>query len=276
MWRGLMLTKAVEQFLRDVHWGELDYLLIDMPPGTGDVQMGLARLLPRTDLVIVTTPALAAQKVAQRAADMARRSFLRVVGVIENMSSFTSDDGVVHELFGSGGGRALAESIGAPLLGQVPLEPAVSAGGDAGTPISIDGDSVAADVFRAIAARIVAEIAPPSTGATVDMAGCSARMLDAVEIALGPEALTAGRESPPRRPGRREALRSARSPVAPSAWSGSRLRSVRRRGGTRRHRATRGPPVGSPEPSPHPAGAGGLRQPRPPGPRWRTGRLPGG
>ena len=87
MWRGLMLTKAVEQFLRDVHWGELDYLLIDMPPGTGDVQMGLARLLPRTDLVIVTTPALAAQKVAQRAADMARRSFLRVVGVIENMSS---------------------------------------------------------------------------------------------------------------------------------------------------------------------------------------------
>ena len=187
MWRGLMLTKAVEQFLRDVHWGELDYLLIDMPPGTGDVQMGLARLLPRTDLVIVTTPALAAQKVAQRAADMARRSFLRVVGVIENMSSFTSDDGVVHELFGSGGGPALAESIGAPLLGQVPLEPAVSAGGDAGTPISIDGDSVAADVFRAIAARIVAEIAPPSTGPTVDMAGCSARMLDAVEIALGPK-----------------------------------------------------------------------------------------
>ena len=85
MWRGLMLTKAVEQFLRDVRWGELDDLLIDMPPGTGDVQMGLARLLPRADMVIVTTPALAAQKVAQRAADMARRSFVRVVGVIENM-----------------------------------------------------------------------------------------------------------------------------------------------------------------------------------------------
>src|SRR5687768_1192050 len=89
MWRGLMLTKAVEQFLRDVHWGELDYLFIDMPPGTGDVQMGLARMLPRTDLLIVTTPALAAQKVAARAADMARRSFLRVCGVIENMSAFT-------------------------------------------------------------------------------------------------------------------------------------------------------------------------------------------
>ncbi len=187
MWRGLMLTKAVEQFLRDVHWGDLDYLLIDMPPGTGDVQMGLARLLPRTDLVIVTTPAQAAQKVAQRAADMARRSFLRVVGVIENMSSFTCEHGDSYELFGSGGGRALADSIGAPLLGQVPLEPAVSAGGDAGTPVSIDGDSAAAVVFRAIAARIVAEIAPPSTTATVDMAGCSARMLDAVEIALGPK-----------------------------------------------------------------------------------------
>ncbi len=187
MWRGLMLTKAVEQFLRDVHWGDLDYLLIDMPPGTGDVQMGLARLLPRTDLVIVTTPALAAQKVAQRAADMARRSFLRVVGVIENMSSFTCDDGNEYELFGSGGGSALAEAIGAPLLGQVPLEPAVSAGGDSGTPISIDGDSAAADVFRAIAARIVAEIAPPATAPAVDMAGCSARMLEAVEAALGPK-----------------------------------------------------------------------------------------
>ena len=100
MWRGLMLTKAVEQFLRDVHWGELDYLLIDMPPGTGDVQMGLARMLPHTDLVIVTTPARAAQKVAQRAADMARRSFLQVVGVIENMSAFTCDHGETYALFG--------------------------------------------------------------------------------------------------------------------------------------------------------------------------------
>jgi ATP-binding protein involved in chromosome partitioning len=187
MWRGLMLTKAVEQFLRDVHWGHLDYLLIDMPPGTGDVQMGLARLLPRTDLVIVTTPALAAQKVAQRAADMARRSFLRVVGVIENMSSFTCDHGDEYELFGSGGGSALADAIDAPLLGRVPFEPAVTAGGDAGTPVSIDGDGAAADAFRAIAARIVAEVAPPAANATVDMAGCSARMLDAVEIALGPK-----------------------------------------------------------------------------------------
>ena len=135
MWRGLMLNKAVEQFLRDVHWGELDYLFIDMPPGTGDVQMGLARLLPRTDLLIVTTPAIAAQKVAARAADMARRSFLRVCGVIENMSSFTCEHGVEYALFGTGGGQVLADEIGVELLGRVPLEPAVAAGGDAGRPV---------------------------------------------------------------------------------------------------------------------------------------------
>ncbi|MFM7526418.1 MAG: P-loop NTPase, partial [Actinomycetota bacterium] len=104
MWRGLMLTKAVEQFLNDVHWGELEYLLIDMPPGTGDVQMGLARMLPRTDLIIVTTPAVSAQKVAIRAADMAQRSFLRIAGVIENMSHFTCEHGSTYPLFGEGGG----------------------------------------------------------------------------------------------------------------------------------------------------------------------------
>ena len=182
MWRGLMLTKAVEQFLRDVEWGHLDYLFIDMPPGTGDVQMGLARMLPRTDLIIVTTPALAAQKVASRAADMARRSFLRVAGVIENMSAFTCDHGETYALFGTGGGQALADEIGAPLLGQVPLEPAVARGGDIGVPVALDGVGPAADAFRAIAELIVTETVPP-----VSMAGCSARMLDAVELALGPK-----------------------------------------------------------------------------------------
>ena len=138
MWRGLMLTKAVEQFLRDVQWGELDDLLIDMPPGTGDVQMGLSRLLPRADMVIVTTPALAAQKVAQRAADMARRSFVRVVGVIENMSAFTCDHGERYELFGIGWRPERSPTtIGVPLLGQVPLEAAVAAGGDAGRPVAL-------------------------------------------------------------------------------------------------------------------------------------------
>ncbi len=184
MWRGLMLTKAVEQFLRDVRWGDLDYLLIDMPPGTGDVQMGLARMLPRTDLIVVTTPALAAQKVAQRAADMARRSFLGVVGVIENMSTFTCDHGESYALFGSGGGQALADSIGAPLLGQIPLEPSVSAAGDAGTPVSIDGVGQAADVFRMIADRIVTDIAPVQPADDVDMAGCSARLFDTVNAAF--------------------------------------------------------------------------------------------
>ena len=184
MWRGLMLTKAVEQFLADVAWGELDYLLIDMPPGTGDVQMGLARLLPRTSMVIVTTPAIAAQKVAQRAADMAKRSFLPVVGVIENMSAFTCDHGETYALFGSGGGQALADDIGAPLLGSVPLEPAVAAGNDAGRPVAIADQSAAAEVFRDIAARISTEIAPPESGDEVDMAGCSARLLDAVSAAF--------------------------------------------------------------------------------------------
>jgi ATP-binding protein involved in chromosome partitioning len=180
MWRGLMLTKAVEQFLRDVRWGELDYLLIDMPPGTGDVQMGLARLLPRTDLIIVTTPAIAAQKVAIRAADMARRSFLRVAGVIENMSAFTCEHGEHYALFGEGGGQALADEIGVDLLGQVPIEPAVAAGGDAGRPVALDGDGPAAQAFRAIAERIATDTVP-----AVQMAGCSARLLDTVEIALG-------------------------------------------------------------------------------------------
>ena len=184
MWRGLMLTKAVEQFLRDVRWGELDYLLIDMPPGTGDVQMGLARMLPRTDLIVVTTPALAAQKVAQRAADMAKRSFLRVVGVIENMSTFTCDHGESYALFGAGGGRALADSIDAPLLGQIPLEPAVSAAGDTGSPVSIDGTGEAAAVFRTIAERIATDIAPVQPADAIDMAGCSARLFDTVNAAF--------------------------------------------------------------------------------------------
>jgi ATP-binding protein involved in chromosome partitioning len=179
MWRGLMLNKAVEQFLRDVHWGDLDYLFIDMPPGTGDVQMGLARMLPRTDLLIVTTPAIAAQKVAARAADMARRSFLRVCGVIENMSSFTCEHGVEYALFGTGGGQALADEIGVELLGRVPLEPAVAAGGDAGRPVAISGTGLAAAEFRAIARKIIDEVAPP-----VNMAGCSARMLSLVAAAL--------------------------------------------------------------------------------------------
>jgi ATP-binding protein involved in chromosome partitioning len=180
MWRGLMLTKAVEQFLNDVHWAELDFLLIDMPPGTGDVQMGLARMLPRTDLVIVTTPAVSAQKVAIRAADMARRSFLRVAGVIENMSNFTCEHGSTYALFGEGGGAALAREIGVDLLGQVPIENAVAHGSDTGVPVALAGASPAAEAFRDIAKKIIAATVPAG-----EMAGCSARLLDSVEVALG-------------------------------------------------------------------------------------------
>lgn len=180
MWRGLMLTKAVEQFLNDVHWGALDYLLIDMPPGTGDVQMGLARMLPRTDLLIVTTPAVSAQKVAIRAADMAQRSFLRIAGVIENMSHFTCEHDITYPLFGEGGGATLASEIGAELLGQIPIENAVSNGSDTGEPIAFSGSSPAAEVFRDIAKKIIASTVPVG-----EMAGCSARLLESVEVALG-------------------------------------------------------------------------------------------
>jgi ATP-binding protein involved in chromosome partitioning len=179
MWRGLMLNRGVQHFLQDVEWGDdLDYLLIDMPPGTGDVQMGVAKLVPRAEVVIVTTPALAAQKVAVRAASMARKNYLRIAGVIENMSAFTCEHGESYALFGEGGGEACAIEAGAPLLGSVPLESSVAAGGDTGMPVAL-ADGPAADAFRAIAARIVEEAVPP-----VEMAGCSARMLEAAMQAV--------------------------------------------------------------------------------------------
>src|SRR5438067_2478758 len=179
MWRGLMLNRGVQHFLQDVEWGEdLDYLLIDMPPGTGDIQMGVAKLVPRAEVIIVTTPALAAQKVAVRAASMARKNFLRIAGVIENMSAFTCAHGESYALFGEGGGEACALEAGAPLLGSVPLEASVASGGDVGEPVAL-GEGPAAEAFRAIAARIVEEAVPP-----VEMAGCSARMLEAAVAAL--------------------------------------------------------------------------------------------
>jgi len=171
MWRGMMLNRAVQHFLEDVQWGDLDYLLIDMPPGTSDIQMGLARMLPRTDVVIVTTPATAAQQVAARAADMARKGFLRVAGVIENMGPSTAPDGTITAMFGSGGGLQLADSIGVPLLGSIPLDAAVAAGGDSGLPVALDQpDSAAAVVYRELAELIVDDVAPP-----VEIAECSLR-----------------------------------------------------------------------------------------------------
>jgi ATP-binding protein involved in chromosome partitioning len=179
MWRGLILNRTVQHFLEDVHWGDLDYLLIDMPPGTGDIQMGLARMVPRTEVIVVTTPPVAAQKVAARTADMARKGYLRVAGVIENMSDFTCDHGTTYALFGSGGGARLAAEVGVPLIGQIPLHPAVAAGGDAGTPVALDQGHPLAEVFDRIAESMITTIAP-----VVAMEGCSARLLDRVEEAV--------------------------------------------------------------------------------------------
>jgi ATP-binding protein involved in chromosome partitioning len=174
MWRGLILTRAVEQFLHDVRWGDLDYLLIDMPPGTGDIQMGLARMLPQTELLVVTTPALAAQKVAARVADMAQRSFLKVMGVVENMSAFVTPDGQSYALFGEGGGQALADEVGAPLVAQVPLEPAVGAAGDAGDPVALSApEGPAGRAFEVLADRVATELLPP-----VEMSSCTARIFE--------------------------------------------------------------------------------------------------
>jgi len=156
IWRGPMLHKALEQFLVDAYWGEPDFLLVDMPPGTGDVALSLGQYLPRTEIVVVTTPQPAARRVAQRSAYAAKKLKLPVRGVVENLSWFTGDDGMRYELFGSGGGAALAEALEVPLLAQIPLVPAVRAGGDDGVPIRVaDPDGDAARAFDDLAQAVV-------------------------------------------------------------------------------------------------------------------------
>jgi ATP-binding protein involved in chromosome partitioning len=155
IWRGPMLHKALNQFLTDVHWGEPDYLLVDMPPGTGDVALSLAQFMPRTEVYVVTTPQPAAQRVAQRSALMARKVNLAVRGVIENMSWFTGDDGKRYEIFGTGGGQMLADDLQVPLLGQVPLVTALREGGDVGSPVTLtDPAGEASQAFDALAKRV--------------------------------------------------------------------------------------------------------------------------
>lgn len=157
VWRGPMLHKALEQFLTDVYWGDPDFLVVDMPPGTGDISLSMAQFLPKAETIIVTTPQPAAQKVAQRAAAMARKVNLSVIGVVENMSWFRGDDGKAYEIFGRGGGRELADDLGVPLLGQVPLVPALREGGDVGRPIVVaEPDDEASVAFRAVAEQVVA------------------------------------------------------------------------------------------------------------------------
>jgi ATP-binding protein involved in chromosome partitioning len=157
MWRGPMLHKALEQFLVDVYWGDPEFLVVDMPPGTGDVALSMSQYLPRSEIYVVTTPQAAAQRVAQRTAYMAKKVNMALRGVIENMSWFTGDDGKRYELFGRGGGAALAADLGVPLLAQLPLVPALREGGDIGRPITAtDPTSDAAVAFEALAKAIVA------------------------------------------------------------------------------------------------------------------------
>jgi ATP-binding protein involved in chromosome partitioning len=157
VWRGPMLHKALQQFLEDVDWGELDYLLIDLPPGTGDVSMTLSQLLPDAKFVIVTTPQAVAQKVAKRAADMADKLNLEVVGVIENMAGFTTPTGESFPIFGEGGGRLLAEELDVPLLGQVPLTMSLREQSDGGLPVVLaNPQDAAAQALVRIADRVIA------------------------------------------------------------------------------------------------------------------------
>lgn len=163
IWRGPMIHKALEQFLTDVYWGEPDFLLVDMPPGTGDVALSMAQYLPRAEIFVVTTPQPAAQRVAQRSASMARQPQINmsVAGVIENMSWFSGDDGQRYEIFGSGGGQLLADEVGVPLLGQIPLVPALREGMDIGIPITVSNpEHEASKAYAAIAAKIANELAP--------------------------------------------------------------------------------------------------------------------
>jgi ATP-binding protein involved in chromosome partitioning len=161
IWRGPMLHKALEQFLTDVFWDDPDFLLVDLPPGTGDIALSLSQFLPRAELYVVTTPQPAAQRVAQRVAFMGEKVNLEVKGVIENMSWFTGDDGTRYELFGAGGGAELAERLDVPLVGQVPLVPALREGADAGRPVvALEPDGEAAAAIRRIAEVVDVELAP--------------------------------------------------------------------------------------------------------------------
>jgi len=161
IWRGPMLHKALEQFLTDVFWDDPDYLVVDLPPGTGDISISIAQFLPRAEVLIVTTPQLAAQRVAQRAAAMAEKVNLQVRGVIENMSWFLGDDGKRYQIFGAGGGRELAERLEVPLIGQIPLLEDLREGSDTGRPVAaVDPDGEAGRVFAAIATEIDVELAP--------------------------------------------------------------------------------------------------------------------
>jgi ATP-binding protein involved in chromosome partitioning len=161
VWRGPMLHKALQQFLSDVHWDEPDYLLVDLPPGTGDVSISIAQFLPGAAMVVVTTPQAVSEKVAQRAGFMAEKTGLKVTGVVENMSWFTGDDGKQYRLFGEGGGQVLADKLHVPLLGQIPMDPQLREYADAGAPIVLQNPD--SDVAQALdqTAKELVNLLPP-------------------------------------------------------------------------------------------------------------------
>ncbi len=183
VWRGPMLHKALTQFLQDVDWGELDYLLVDLPPGTGDVSMTLAQLLPQALFVIVTTPQATAQRVARRAAHMAHKVSLEIAGVIENMSSFTTPSGERFTIFGEGGGRELSEELDVPLLGRVPLTMPLRAHADSGVPLVLeDPDDPASQAISHVASGLIA-LAPVE----LPLAPLAASGASAAEPEAGPK-----------------------------------------------------------------------------------------
>lgn len=161
VWRGPMLHKALQQFLTDVHWDEPDYLLVDLPPGTGDVSISIAQFLPGASMVIVTTPQAVAEKVAQRAGFMATKTGLSVVGVVENMSYFRGDDGKRYDIFGSGGGATLAEKLDVPLLGEIPLDPKLRELADVGAPIVLQAPDSEVGQALDTAAKELVNLLPP-------------------------------------------------------------------------------------------------------------------
>ena len=176
MWRGLMLSKALEQFLFDVAWGNLDYLVIDLPPGTGDIQMALGRLLPQTELLVITTPQPSAQKVATRVADMAKRSFIPLLGVVENMSYFETSDKNKYQIFGKGGGDKLAEKFGIPLLSKVPISETSVEESENGIPILLqENESPTKNALQDLVTKIT-KVLPPVSDET-----CTGRLAKVLE-----------------------------------------------------------------------------------------------
>ncbi len=270
IWRGPMLHKALEQFLVDAYWGEPDFLLVDMPPGTGDVTLSLGQYLTKTEVFVVTTPQPAAQRVAQRSAYAARKLKLAVRGVIENMSWFTGDDGTRYELFGRGGGDQLAHDLGVPLLGRVPLVPDLRAGGDEGVPIVVsEPDGEAAAVFADLASTIAGLGPPGSTAGSSPSAerrsvppsptpGCGA--CRSSRPRARPRAPGARRSHRPRTRGRMPPCRDARCrpvagrpgtpprPSGPPGWPPSTAACGRSARGTTRRRAPRSRPAPWPAP----------------------------